>query len=75
MKSSNITDTPAVKVRYIVQCKEPNVYQEFSDFDTAHIFATQLAQDYPTAHIEKTKHTLFFDDWDNDNGGGKHERD
>lgn len=60
MKSSNITDTPAVKVRYIVQCKEPNVYQEFSDFDTAHIFATQLAQDYPTAHIEKTKHTLFL---------------
>ncbi|MCG7412641.1 hypothetical protein [Moraxella nonliquefaciens] len=47
MKSSNITDTPTVKVRYTVQCKEPNVYQEFSDFDTAHTFATQSNRDYP----------------------------
>lgn len=58
-------NTTAVKVIYTVLCKEPNVYQEFSDFDTAHTFATQLAQDYPTAHIEKAKCTLFFDDWDN----------
>ncbi|OAV06483.1 hypothetical protein [Moraxella catarrhalis] len=53
-------NTTAVKVIYIVLCKEPNVYQEFSDFDTAHTFATQLAQDYPTAHIEKAKCTLFL---------------
>lgn len=58
-------NTTAVEVIYIVLCKEPNVYQKFSDFDTAHTFATQLEQDYPTAHIEKDKVTLFFDDWDN----------
>ncbi|UYZ70014.1 DUF3110 domain-containing protein [Moraxella bovis] len=58
-------NTTAVKVIYTVLCKEPNVYQEFSDFDTAHTFANQLAQDFPTAHIEKAKVTLFFDDWDN----------
>ncbi|UYZ98070.1 hypothetical protein [Moraxella bovis] len=62
-------NTTAVKVIYTVLCKEPNVYQEFSDFDTAHTFATQLAQDYPQAHIEKAKVSLFFDDCDNDNGG------
>lgn len=59
----------AVEVIYTVLCNEPNIYQEFSDFDTAHTFATQLEQDYPTAHIEKDKVTLCFDDWDNDNGG------
>ncbi|UZA22425.1 hypothetical protein [Moraxella bovis] len=62
-------NTTAVKVIYTVLCKEPNVYQEFSDFDAAHTFATQLAQDYPQAHIEKVKVSLFFDDCDNDNGG------
>ncbi|UYZ96897.1 hypothetical protein [Moraxella bovis] len=69
--SQNTDTTPqgAVKVLYTVLCKEPNVYQEFSDFDTAHTFATQLAQDYPQAHIEKAKVSLFFDDCDNDNGG------
>lgn len=73
-----VTGTPAtapnngkitVEVIYTVQCKELNVYQEFSDFDTAHTFATQLEQDCPTAHIEKDRVTLFFDDWDNDNRG------
>lgn len=64
-----VTGTPAtapnngkitVEVIYTVQCKELNVYQEFSDFDTAHTFATQLEQDCPTAHIEKAKVTLFL---------------
>lgn len=51
-------------VIYIVRVQELNIYKEFSDKETAHIFATQLAQDYPTAHIERVKYASYLDQWE-----------
>ncbi|WII94567.1 hypothetical protein LU276_05915 [Moraxella haemolytica] len=51
-------------VIYIVRVQKFGIYKEFSDFDTAHTFATQLAQDYPTAHIDRYKLTQTFDSWE-----------
>lgn len=51
-------------VIYLVQCKELGIFKEFTDFDTAHTFATQLKQDYPEVSIGRFKHTMFTDEWD-----------
>ncbi|MDO4427381.1 MAG: hypothetical protein Q4B88_04560 [Moraxella sp.] len=50
-------------VIYIVRVQEFGIYKEFSDFDAAHTFATQLAQDYPTAVIERVKYTSYLAIW------------
>lgn len=42
-------------VIYLVQCKELGIFKEFTDFDTAHTFATQLKQDYPEVSIGRFK--------------------
>ncbi|AKG07595.1 hypothetical protein AAX05_06120 [Moraxella bovoculi] len=55
---------PAKQMSYLIRCDELGILAEFKDFDTAHTFATQLAQDYPTAHIERAKYTQYFDSWD-----------
>lgn len=51
-------------VIYIVRVQEFGIYKEFSDYATAHTFATQLAQDYPNANIERVKYTSYFDEWE-----------
>lgn len=51
-------------VIYIVRVQEFGIYKEFSDFDTAHLFATQLAQDYPNANIERVKYVSYLDQWE-----------
>lgn len=51
-------------VVYIVRVPEFGVYKEFSDQETAHTFATQLAQDYPSADIERVKYVSYFDQWE-----------
>lgn len=51
-------------VIYLVQCKELGIFKEFTDFDTAHTFATQLKQDYPEVSIGRFKYTMFTDEWD-----------
>lgn len=66
---STTTPIPSKVICYLVECKELGIFQEFSDFDTAHTFATQLAQDYPTAHIERATFTQYFDNWGDDAGG------
>ncbi|SPX84703.1 hypothetical protein [Moraxella ovis] len=51
-------------VIYLVQCKELDIFKEFTDQETAYTFATQLEQDYPEVSIQRFKYTMFTDEWD-----------
>lgn len=61
--------TPSKTVCHLVKCQELGIFKEFTNFDTAYTFANQLAQDHPTAHIERATFTQYFDSWGDDTGG------